>query len=983
MKKILLTLIGLLCLAIGSQAQKKEKKQQLYIRMNVVDYLTREAVDSVKCSLLRSDSTEMKSEMVRKNQWVGTEYNVKIDSVGNYLIKYETPEYQVRYIPFQIKRFHKYEYYRKLKDVALKRLPKKREVVLDEVVVTASKVKFYMDGDTLTYNADAFELPEGSMLNALIKKLPGVELKKGGEITVNGKRVDVLMLNGKDFFNSDRELILDNLPSYMVTKVQSYHRVPDKYKNTPRAEHVEKESVLNIRLKREYAKSWVSNVGVGAGSESRKLGRLFGLRFTDKSRLSIFGNTNNLNDDRKPGEQGDWTPLQQSQGLMTLYDLGIEGKYENEKDGLTMGYNGSGRLKYTDSENDSHSVNESFLESGNTYGRSVNNSFGKNLDLSMNNSLYLLSQRSFMGLKNINVNFQNEIKYQDRSNGAQGASATFLEDIGERLGENWTDSILNPNAGSLLRKYAITRNLTHSKGDGHTMTSQTWSSLHASPKYNDRIDIDLNWEHNYNEEKNDNFDHYLLEYPQKGSEQDDRRNRYDATKSTKQEFSIEGLLGCRLGKERYHSIYAGMKYQHTSLKNNRSLYLLNRLTDFDGELGTLPSMERMEEAMDRDNSKWRKNNEDIITPKFQYQYDKWFKNGVFLVFMSRFGFSNTNNRLHYISNQTDTTITDNKWAWETNMIFMLQNYEKGMNFRIAYFSSKNIAPLEQKLQLIDNSNPLYITLGNPDLKDMRFHTISSYYANRWGKTLFNTSMNMSVTQNAIAMGTVYNRTTGKTTAKPENVNGNWNIDFNSEVDFPLVKSDKWRLKVKPSYKYMHNVDLNGSINGDGYNTAEIVKATRSVVNTHNIGNGLRLTWRASDKMETSLKGDITYRHSTGNRENFVPINVTDFNYGLATQIELPWNMQLATDLTMYQRRGYSSSDMNTDELLWNARLTKRFFKGNLLLQFDALDILGKLSNARHYVNAQGMTQTFYNVIPRYCMVRLTWRFNKKAKKGED
>ena len=979
MKKILLTLMGLLCLAIGVQAQKKEKKHGLYIRMNVVDYLTREAVDSVKCSLLRSDSTEVESKIVKKERW-GTTCQLRIDSVGSYLIKYEAPEYQVRYIPFELKRFHKFEIHRKLKDVAIKRLPKKREVVLDEVVVTASKVKFYMDGDTLTYNADAFELPEGSMLNALIKKLPGVELKKGGEITVNGKRVDVLMLNGKDFFNSDRELILDNLPSYMVTKVQSYQRVPDKYKNTPRAEHVEKESVLNIRLKREYAKSWVSNVEVGAGSESRKLGRLFGLRFTDKSRLSIFGNTNNLNDDRKPGEQGDWTPLQQSQGLMTLYDLGIEGKYENEKDGLSMSYNGSGRLKYTDSENDSHSVNESFLESGNTYGRSVNNSFGKNLDLSMSNRIYLLSQRNFMGLKHINVNFHNDIKYQDRSNGAQGASATFLEDIGERLGENWTDSILNPNAGSLLRKYAITRNLTHSKGDGHTMTSQTWGSVQASPKYNDRIYIDLTWEHNYNEEKNDNFDHYLLEYPQKGSEQDDRRNRYNATKSTTQEFSIEGLLGCRLGKERYHSIYAGMKYQYNSTENNRSLYLLNNLKDFDGELGTLPSMELMEEAMDRDNSKWMNKKNDILTPQIQYQYDKWSEGGTLFFINASFGYSNKSNRLHYICNQTDTTLTDNKWAWETTLSCMLQNYQNGMNFRFTYQSNYTNAPLYQKVQVIDSSNPLYTAFGNPDLKDTRTHSIQTSYANRWGKTLFNTNMYMSITQNAIAMGTVYDRITGKTTAKPENVNGNWSLNFNSEVDFPLVKSDKWRLKVKPSYNYIHNVDLNGS--KDSY-TAEIVKATRSVVNTHNIGNGLLLTWRASDKMETSLKGDINYRHSTGNRENFATINVTDFNYGFATQLELPWNMQLATDLTMYQRRGYSSSDMNTDELLWNARLTKRFFKGNLLLQFDALDILGKLSNARHYVNAQGMTQTFYNVIPRYCMVRLTWRFNKKAKKVND
>ena len=131
----------------------------------------------------------------------------------------------------------------------------------------------------------------------------------------------------------------------MVKKVQSYDRVPDKYKNTSMAEHVEKESVLNINLKREYAKSWVSNVEVGAGSDSRRLGRLFGMRFTDKSRLSIFGNTNNLNDDRKPGEQGDWTPLQQSQGLMTLDDLGIEGSYQHEKDGKRVDYNGSGRLK--------------------------------------------------------------------------------------------------------------------------------------------------------------------------------------------------------------------------------------------------------------------------------------------------------------------------------------------------------------------------------------------------------------------------------------------------------------------------------------------------------------------------------------------------------------------------------------------------------------------------------------------------------------
>ena len=72
--------------------------------------------------------------------------------------------------------------------------------------------------------------------------------------------------------------------------------------------------------------------------------------------------------------------------------------------------------------------------------------------------------------------------------------------------------------------------------------------------------------------------------------------------------------------------------------------------------------------------------------------------------------------------------------------------------------------------------------------------------------------------------------------------------------------------------------------------------------------------------------------------------------------------------------------MNTNELVWNARLTKRLMKGNLLVQLDGFDLLGNLSNVRRYVNAQGRTETFYNVIPSYALLHLTWRLNKEPKK---
>ncbi len=95
---------------------------------------------------------------------------------------------------------------------------------LDKVVVTASKVKFYYKGDTLVYNADAFKLAEGSMLDALIQQLPGVELRDDGQIFVNGRKVDELMLNGKHFFNDNRQLMLQNLGAYTVKDVQIYNK---------------------------------------------------------------------------------------------------------------------------------------------------------------------------------------------------------------------------------------------------------------------------------------------------------------------------------------------------------------------------------------------------------------------------------------------------------------------------------------------------------------------------------------------------------------------------------------------------------------------------------------------------------------------------------------------------------------------------------------------------------------------------------------
>lgn len=140
---------------------------------------------------------------------------------GDYLICVEKKGYDRVLMPLSLHKFYKREYSREIPDIYMY---KKQSVDLGEVVVKATKVKFYLRGDTVVFNADAFQLADGSMLDALIRQLPGVELRDNGKIFVNGKFVENLLLNGKNFFKGNHQVLLNNLPNYMVSNVSVYEK---------------------------------------------------------------------------------------------------------------------------------------------------------------------------------------------------------------------------------------------------------------------------------------------------------------------------------------------------------------------------------------------------------------------------------------------------------------------------------------------------------------------------------------------------------------------------------------------------------------------------------------------------------------------------------------------------------------------------------------------------------------------------------------
>ncbi|MDE6768885.1 MAG: hypothetical protein K2J78_04070, partial [Muribaculaceae bacterium] len=250
---------------------------------------------------------------------------------------------------------------------------------LEEVTVTTSKVKFYHKGDTLVYNADAFLLAEGSMLDALIRQLPGVEFRSDGQIFVNGEFVDNLLLNGKDFFKNNRQVMLDNLGAYMVKNVQVYRKSNDM--DTFLGQNVtgQKELVMDVKLKKDYMDTWIVNVAGGYGTSNRYLGRLFAMRFTPRSKIAAYGNLNNTNESRKPGDGVlDWSPSQMGTGTRKTSNGGIDYSYETLNNVWKL--EGNVDVKYTDSKDATSVDRTNFYSTGYTDDCGLNKIRQKNFE---------------------------------------------------------------------------------------------------------------------------------------------------------------------------------------------------------------------------------------------------------------------------------------------------------------------------------------------------------------------------------------------------------------------------------------------------------------------------------------------------------------------------------------------------------------------------------------------------------------------------
>ncbi len=940
-------------------AQSKTKKVCLY--GTVHNRMTGELLSGVKAELMTRDSSVVGDCCTEKYFQVGNTlcpwYFYVPKKEAQYILKlskegYETLYKDITYEPRGNKGIIIFE------KTYLKYAPKER--VLGAATVTATRVKFYTKKDTVVFNADAFEMAEGSMLDALIKQLPGVELRDNGQIYVNGRFVESLLLNGENFFDKDRNVMLENLPSYMVNNVKVYERLGEKSRLMKR-DMDDKSYVMDINLKKHYSIGWIGNAEGGAGTRDRYLGRFFALRFTRQSRVSLFGNMNNLNETRKPGQNGDWSPgnVRQGQNAHKIFGLDymvndrrtrykLEGWAKAEHDNLTA-------LEQT--------TGEAFMPNGNVYKRGGNHE-----------SQSVTSLASFH-----NWLFHNDLTvikvapyvlYEKKKKRGNSYSAALNRDMNGLSG--LTDSLFS-GSSEWLRNAVINRVKNEDMQKSDKFFTTATASFTQDLRYFSGF-IDAEGYISYKKEHFERFNHYQLDYPSAAGQTGETKNRY--YKSPSEMFSYYGRADFWYWLPCNFALVPSYKYRVLNTRNDNMIYRLEQLDGWGSgkELGALPSEWEYLSTLDKGNSYNQEQNtqEHTISMKINGNH-LILNNKVRFEAYAEFPVVLTRRKLDYVRANIDTVLTKQVAAFNpfVRTSFIWHDWKRRID--IEYDVDTKLYGLSQTLDIRSDDDPLRVTLGNGRLKNSVAHQLDVSYTNNSNRKqrFFNAGVNYNAVRNQIAYSSEYNRATGVYTYRPVNINGNYSVGGNVNYSMALDRKRRWNLSTTTSAQLHNNVDLI-TVTGSDVNP-------RSKVKTLFLNETVKIDHRFG-RQKVGAKAGCSWRNATSAREDFSTINAANFNYGLTGQFELPCGFQLFTDLTMYSRRGYEAHEMNTDELVWNARLSKQVWKKRLTLALEGFDILHNLSAVTHTLNGQGRTETYRNVIPSYGMLHVIYRLNVQPKK---
>ncbi len=938
------------------------------VTVTLKDSSTDEAVSFATVSITKKGATN-----ALKYSLTGSDGKAVLEKLadGQYTVKAEMMGYVTKSSEIKVEG--------KNLDLGVLKLDPDREV-LDAASVSAVGNPIIIKKDTVEYNASSFSVTENDVLEDLLKKLPGVEVDSDGSITANGESITKIYIDGKEYFADDPTLASKNLPAKIVNKLKVVRKKSDQAEFTG-IDDGEEETVLDLSIKPGMMNGLMGNIRGGFGhdipaddagyDEYRYTGNVFLGNFSTGTQYSIIGNINNGNNVGFGGFGGEMMRgmggggTSSNGGVTTSYMLGAN----VSRDFLDGDLETTGNYNYNGSESDVQS--ETYQEQ----------EFDDLLRITDNKSSSLVNTDSH----NIGMRIEH--------NFSKNSSLIFSPQISFGKGDSFTDQYFN----SYDDVYAD----DHKINDGYSLNTSDKKSVSASGRllYRQRLGIPgrtliLNSTFSFSDTDSDGLKQSITNTYEDGVYQDQTIvNQRTETDSKSSSVMARLTYTEPLGGNFYLEGNYSLTWQKSNSEN--ASYDSGEISGFsvdnlaynpDGELiNTAYSNKVINESLTQ-----------RIGINFLYQSEK---------LRTQAGLSLNPSRTHNITNkadlvdetsyiwnaQIDTTYSVLNWSPQLRFDY---EFSDNMNLRVIYRGSTSQPSVSQLVPVLDNSDPISQSLGNPYLNPYFSHNIRSElrYNNPQTYASFNINLSGGFTQDPIVNATWTDN--GKTYTMPVNGPTSNNFSGNMFANMPIAKSN-FSIFFVGGASHSKSASYIGSdvgtdeyfIYDDAGDATDFDYAkfrsdypdmdnsssfSRNDTKTTTLNGNLNVTYR-NDVFELRFGGRTRYTNSSYslNSEN----NKETFNNTLNGSVIYQWNLTGLSFKVDYNYKWYTGYTVDMpEESILNAEISKLIFRNRATISINAYDLLGQTSNYSSSESGTIRSESKNNTVGRYVLLSFAWRF---------
>lgn len=816
-----------------------------------------------------------------------------------------------------------------------------RTKVLEEVILAAEAPPVTLIGDTIQYNAGSFKVQPNASVEQLLKKLPGVKVEKDGTVKAQGEKVTKVLVDGKEFFGNDPKVATKNLPADAVDKVQVYDKQSDQAQLTG-FEDGNSEKTINLKLKKDKKKGVFGKVNAGAGNMERYEGKFNVNSFKGARQFSSIGMGNNTN----------------AEGFSFIDILNFTGELAR----MQRGMGGGGDLNISISSDDAAAMGISIggSNSGITTawggGLNYNNIIGNKLDFQSNyfynrlspdreshiqrqyflpDSSYFYNQNSFTRSLNnshrfnLNTLYQIDsfnsiritpsISYQKTSNRSMTDYQTLSEDrllTNEGFSNNTT-----ANEGYNFRNDVIWRRKFAKKGRTFSLTVQT--SLNESDGDGSLSSVNSFYSPNGSLLRRDTL------------------NQLNTTTSDMKSYSVRGVYTEPLWKRSLLELSAGNSNSKSTSakktfdynKNNGKYDQVNEFltNDFENSYGYTNAGIRLR------------------TQRKKYNYS----------FGATWQQADLEGKI--IDGTKDSVISKTFRNILPNAGFQYY-FTRFKSFTLNYSTSTNQPTMSQLQPVPDNSNPLNIREGNPDLKQEYSHALQSRlnlispYKN---KNLF-LFMNFRSTQNKIVNYDSISAEGIKRT-KPVNVNGVYSLNTELSYSMPV-------RFLKGTIEFASVTRIN--------KTKQFINTVGNDIKTVTFGPDLRLDMNPNDKLNIGVGAGINYNTTKYSLQSALNADYLSQEFNASVDWQMPKGFFFSTDF-MYTINSQRAAGFNTKVPMWNASISKQMLKYNRgELKFSARDLLNRNVGISRNTNNNYIEDSKVLTLRQFFLLSFTYSLSK-------